>query len=68
MSKAKYLIINGDNIFPVYETRNGMVLAIHDKLDVNYPIEVKTTKDGYTWTPSNQMDLKEILMDLLPKS
>jgi hypothetical protein len=68
MSKIKYIIQNGNNLFSVFETENGrLILVLDEKLDPKHPIIVRSkSNDELTWEPISGGDINDWIMDLIP--
>jgi hypothetical protein len=68
MSKVKYVIMNGENAFLVYEHEKlGHVIVIDRSLDINAGLKVMQRSEDGCWSDSTSVDLIEFFLSILPR-
>ena len=65
MSKEKYVLVNGDDFSAiVWETSLGNVITVEGKLDIKNDLKIY---DTYTGEMISNIDLREVLLSILPQ-
>jgi hypothetical protein len=69
MSKVKYVIMNGENSFLVYEHEKlGYVVVVDHPLDINAGPNVMQRSDDGNWSKNSaSVDLIEFFLSILPR-